>query len=398
MTDHSVFTSDVRSATPPLPRIVRLLVAARAVNRLAAFSLPFLGLLLVEYFGWTTAAVGWTLTAFGVATIPSRLLGGRLADALGRRTTLVAGLLGCAVSQLILSVAGTTWSVLTGVVLLGLCFEIYEPPSQALLADHVPVADQPRAYGLMAAAMAGSAVLAGALAALLSGWDLRLLFVADAASCTTCALIVRLALPAEPRRIRSTRDEAGLPSSPWHDPRLLTLLGLQTLFAMVYLQSTIALPLSLVERGLGPWTLGVLLATSAATIVVGQPLLRLRRLRTATRAQVLTAGYLLLALGLLGYAVSTGLAAFVAATIVAGLGDLLLMGHLITTVAAIAPAAQRAGYLAVFGLSWGFASVLAPAVGTGLLAAVGVTATWTVLAVLSGGLALLARRQIATTA
>ncbi|MGZ6878084.1 MAG: hypothetical protein ACXVFR_17110, partial [Nocardioidaceae bacterium] len=55
-----------------LPRTVRLLVLARAVNRLGAFSLPFLAVLLVRRYGVGLGAAGLVMGAFGAATIPSR--------------------------------------------------------------------------------------------------------------------------------------------------------------------------------------------------------------------------------------------------------------------------------------------------------------------------------------
>ena len=136
VTDQEAMTGNASRAYQ-LPHVVRVLVVARAVNRLGAFTLPFLALLLTQDHGWTTAAAGAMLTGFGMAAIPSRLLGGRLAETRGRRTTMVLGLTGCAVSQLALAGATSTAATVAAVLALGLCFEIYEPPSQALIADHV---------------------------------------------------------------------------------------------------------------------------------------------------------------------------------------------------------------------------------------------------------------------
>ena len=166
-----------------LPGAVRILVTARVVNRLGGFTLTFLPLLLVTAYGASLVAAGLVAAAFGLATIPSRLLGGRLADRLGHRTTIVLGLTGCAVAQLCLAGAPGLGSALVAAVLLGLCFEIYEPPSQALLADLTPRRQRAAAYSALGAAMAASGVVAGVLAALLLGFGMRWLFVADAVTC-----------------------------------------------------------------------------------------------------------------------------------------------------------------------------------------------------------------------
>ena len=77
-----------RAAVPAPPArrlsaVVWALVAARAVNRVGAFTLPFLGVVLTVEFGASLAQTGLILALFGLATIPSRLLGGVLADRLG---------------------------------------------------------------------------------------------------------------------------------------------------------------------------------------------------------------------------------------------------------------------------------------------------------------------------
>jgi predicted MFS family arabinose efflux permease len=74
----TVKTQDTSHAR--LPREMQILVAARVVDRLGGFTLTFLPLLLVTAYGASLRAAGLVAAAFGVATIPSRLLGGRLAD------------------------------------------------------------------------------------------------------------------------------------------------------------------------------------------------------------------------------------------------------------------------------------------------------------------------------
>lgn len=143
---------------------------ARAVNRLGAFSLSFLTVLITTRFGASTAVAGYIIAAFGLATILSRLAGGRLADRIGRRRTIVVGLTGCAVAQLGIASADGLVPVACCAVLMGLVFEIYEPPSQAMIADVVAPGEQVRAYGMLNAALALAGMGAGLLAAGLGTW------------------------------------------------------------------------------------------------------------------------------------------------------------------------------------------------------------------------------------
>ncbi|MFF4578847.1 MFS transporter [Streptomyces sp. NPDC001373] len=360
-----------------MPRSVWLLVAARTVNRLGAFSLPFLTVLISVDFGATATTAGLVSAAFGLASIPSRLAGGRLATVLGRRRTIVLGLAGCAVAQLGIAASGSLAAVAVFAVLLGLAFELYEPPSQALIADAVGPADRVRAYGLLNAGLAAGGAGAGLMAAALGRWDLRRLFVVDALTCLLCALVLHLALPADRTRRPAVRRGAGArPARPWRDRALWAVFAPGTLFALVSMQVVMGLPLTLARRGLQPADAGVLFTASALTAVAFQPALRLRRLASLSDPAALALGHLLLALGLGGYAAASGLPAFVAATVLCGLGDVLVLGRVFSVVAGLAPPGGADGYLAAYGTSWGIATVAAPVTSTQALEHLGATALW----------------------
>ena len=370
-----------------LPREVRILVAARVVDRLGGFTLSFLPLLLVTAYGASLRAAGLVAAAFGLATIPSRLLGGRLADRLGHRATIVVGLMGCAVAQLGLAIAPALGAAFAAALVLGLSFEIYEPPSQALLADLTPPPQRAAAYSALGAAIAGAGVVAGLLAALLTGFGMRWLFVADAVTCVACAALVGSTLPGGvPDPVRSR----GRGSNPWRDRRLLAMFASSIPFATAYLVMMGGLPLALHHEGVAPGWAGVLGAVSAATVIAGQ---RLRRVLPAAWGPFrrMALGYLLLALGLALAApasvTGTGLA-YVAPVAVWSIGDVILLGEPFAVVAQLAPERERGRYLAAYGVCWGVATTLGPLLATGLVAAGGPTLLWLSCAALCGAMSL----------
>lgn len=377
------------------PREVWLLVAARAVNQLGAFTLPFLGVLLTTRLGASVERAGLALALFGVATIPSRLVGGWLADRCGRRTTIIAGLSSSAIGQLLVAGSSTLAQATAAAAILGLAFEIYESPSQAMIGDVVEPAARPAAYGLMAAALAVAGMASGLVAIVIGHLDLRLLFVADAATCLTCAALVRATLPRDRRPDPGTGgdepsgDVRATCVSAWRDRLLLLLLIGGTGFAIVYFQIMVTLPLTLVERGLPGNQFGLLLTVSALTVVAAHPLLRVTRLRAQTPTAAMATGHLLCAAGLLGYAFASSLTGFVAVTVVFSLGDLMLLGRGSALVSCIGPASTRGRYLAIYGLGWGVAAVVAPLAGTQALSRLGIGWTWTGCASVSATLALL---------
>ena len=362
-----------------LPGRVRLLVAARAVNQLGAFSLAFLTVLLSRDFGASLAVAGAVAAGFGLATIPSRLLGGRLADRLGRRRTILIGLLGCGAAQLGIAAAPDLAVAAVCAVLLGLAFELYEPPSQAMIADAVPVAERASAYTLLTTALAIGNMGAGLVADVVGRTDLRWLFVVDAATCLACALIIRLALPPDQPSAKRADDAESVPR-PWRDRALLIMTAAGTVFALVYMLMLVSLPLSLSADGMNPASAGLVMTVSTLALVAARPVLRFQRLAALSATTAFAAGYVLMAGGLAGYAVAHTLPAMLAPTVAWSLGNLLLMGRAFAVVTELAPPGATARYLAVYGLSWGFATVAAPVVGTWLIGAFGPGALWTTMA------------------
>lgn len=367
-----------------VPRQIRVLAAARAVNQLGAFSLAFLTVLMSRTLGASLATAGAVSAMFGLATIPSRLLGGRLADKVGRRRTILTGLAGCAAAQLGIAAAPDVAVAAGCAVLLGFSFELYEPPSQAMIAEATAPDERAPAYALLTTALAVGNMGAGLVADAVGRCNLRWLFVVDAATCLGCAVVVYVGLPPD-RRDRPSRApglEGAGPNrtrgaSAWRDPALLAMTAAGTVFALVYMVMLVALPLSLTADGLDPASAGLVTAVGTLTLVLGRPLLRAKALAGLSHSMAVALGFVLLGAGMAGYAVAHSLAALFAPTVVWAIGNLLQTGRAFAVVSDLAPPHATARYLAFYGLSWGVATVTAPVLATQAIGSLGSGALWT---------------------
>ncbi len=362
--DDSYSTHHPLAAWHLLSSGAKALLVARMVNRLGGFSMAFLAVLLTEELHESVTTAGLIVSAFGIATIPSRLAGGWLLDRVGARHTIILGLIGCAATQLVLAAAGSTTFAVIGAVGLGLSYELIEPPTQALIADESDDRTRPALFGLLFVSMTIAAVAAGGVAAVVVGLDLRLLFVIDAFTCLVCAGVIRGFLPAG----RSS-DGAGAVSWPWRDRRLMALFGVSTVFTLIYMIMIFGLPLTVADRSIGLWVIGVDTAVSAVVAVCAQPLLRIDRLNANDGFLALTIGFVILAASIGLLAVAHTAALVIVVGVVGAIADVLLMGHLYALAARLAPAGATGRYLAVFGLSWGIATAFAPLIIGGTLTA-----------------------------
>lgn len=345
-----------------LSRGAKGLLVARMVNRVGGFSMAFLAVLLTEELHESVRTTGIIVAAFGLATIPSRLAGGWLLDAMGARPTILLGLIGCATTQFVLAAAHSAAVAVVGAVGLGLSYELIEPPTQAMIAAESDDDTGPALFGLLFLSMTIAAVGAGGVAAIVAGWDLRMLFVIDAVSCLLCAAVIRWFLPA--RDVGHTTKSA---AKPWQDRRFLAVFGVSTIFTLVYMIIVFGMPLTVADRHLGLWVIGVTTASSAIVAVLAQPLLRVDTLNRDGGHRAIAVGFVGVALSITCIAVAHSAALVLLSGVIGAVADVLLMSHFYAQVSRLAPEGAAGRYLAMFGVSWGIATTVAPLVIGALL-------------------------------
>src|SRR5215831_17545814 len=111
-----------------LPRGAWILFFGTFLNKFGTFVLPFLAIYLTG-LGYTTAQASMAIAAYGIGTLAASLLGGYLADRLGRRKTIVLSMFSGAVTMLCLSQARGLPAIIFFACLAGLTGELYRPAS-----------------------------------------------------------------------------------------------------------------------------------------------------------------------------------------------------------------------------------------------------------------------------
>jgi Major Facilitator Superfamily len=199
-------------------------------------------------------------------------LGGALADALGRRATLTTGMLANGAALITLGYMTAAPAVIAATFAAGATVDIYRPAAQALVADLIPAASRPRAYGLISwAANLGfsAAMLAGGM---LAQAGFRWLFWADAATCTAFAVLAWRAIPAAHAHPQARRSKPSGLGSVLRD-RVMAAFALLALgYTAVYQQAFTTLPIAMHQRGLPPRAYGLVMALNGTVIVIIQPL------------------------------------------------------------------------------------------------------------------------------
>jgi MFS family permease len=144
---------------------------------------------------------------------------------------------------------------------------------------------------------------------------------------------------------------------------------------VAFAQVIVALPLDMRAHGLGMTRIGWLLGLNGVFIVIAQPI-ALRYVRGLSHVQWLAAGAVLTGLGLGATAFAGGALVYALAAVLWTLGEIGFSTATPAIVAELAPVSQRGAYQGTYQLAWGTASLIAPVLGTLVLARAGAHALW----------------------
>ena len=326
----NVLTS-VRESDPA----VRWLLCGVFVNQLGAFVQVFLVLFLVDQ-GSSDARAGIALGAYGAGSVLGALLGGRLADRLGRRATMTVSMLCAAALTIAIGFLGdpALYPLLLLVVVAdGAMTQAYRPAASAMLADLVPAERLVMTFSMYRVALNTGAVIGPLVAAWLMtvSWDL--LFWADGLTAIACALLARRFLPASdaaPAAAHAasaagassagTADRAASPAAGrtgyaavLRDGRYLLYLFAMFASAVIYMQYFAVLPLEIRADGHSAAIYSAVLALSAAVVITCE-LLVTKRVQAWRATSAAAGGIALLGIGLGAYGIEGGLVLLFAAT------------------------------------------------------------------------------------
>jgi MFS family permease len=364
----------VRSRIGGLPRPFWFLWAGTLINRIGTMVEPFMAFYLTGVRGLSVLATGAVMAIFGVGSILSQVIGGVAADRIGRRATITAGMLGNAVSMIALGYVRPVPAIIGVAFALGLTIDMYRPASQAVVADLIPAADRPRAYGLLFWAVnlgfAVAMVTGGALARAGFVW----LFWTDAATCAAFGVLAwRTLPPASPHRPPGDGGRDGFVAV--LRDRVMIVFVLITLgYMFVYLQAFTTMPLAMHLRGLPPAAYGFAIAVNGIAIVIVQPLIA-GWLADRDHSIVLATGMTIVGAGFGLTSLASAAPSYAAAVLVWTLGEIACTAVAAAIVADLAPAHLRGRYAGLYGCAWSVGVVLAPLAGTRLLS-VGAPVLW----------------------
>ena len=372
------------SAYAGLPRAVYVLFVARTVNSMGFFVAPLLTFILTQKLGLDAARAGSVVALLILTQAPGVLAGGKLADTVGRKRTMLAGSLAGAFFYLLCACGLSGGAMIACLILAADCSALAVPAAEALLADLTAPAQRQAAYSLLYLGINLGMAISPLLGGLLFQNHLALLFLLDAATTAAAVGLVAAQVP-EPPAPQSAAAGGWTDGAPGltmfaalrRAPVLTAFLLLLFFYDFCYSQWNFLLPAQFGERfgGDGARLYSALSSVNAVTVLLLTPLLtRLTRTLRPLRAVALAGLFYLAAY--LGFGFGGAYAADLLAAVLFTLGEICSTIQFGAFVSTRAPRECLGRINAFSSLLRGGAGALGPLLMGRLLTVFGYAAGW----------------------
>lgn len=353
------------------------------INRSGTMVVPFMSIYTIQQLHFTIVQSGWIMAFFGAGAIAGGFIGGKLTDKIGFYDIQVGALLVGGILFLILGYQRTFVSVGIGTFILSFCNESVRPANSTAIAHYSTDENRTRSYSLNRLAINLGWAFGGGLGGLLASVNYHLLFWVDGCTNIFAGLLLLRLMPRSKiiKSVKSITDHTIKTVSAYKDGVYLIFILLSTLFATCFFQFFIMQPVFYkIQWHFNERFIGFLLAFNGILIVLFEMVL-IHKLEGKRNPLVyIISGILVSAasfavLNLLPHVVWVALLVVILIT----LGEMLSMPFMNSFWISRTNNNNQGEYAALYSMSWSAAQIIAPPVGSQIIAYGGFNMLWWVL-------------------
>lgn len=413
-----------RTRLKDLPAAYWWLWFAELVIWIGRFVVPFMTIFLTQDVGLSASAAGLVVSGYGMGVVVSAMVGGVLADRLGRKATLLGSLVLSAATVVVIPFAEGALLICSLLFIYGLFNGAAQPVMVTMVGDLVEPRHRRTAYNYTFWAVNLGYAIGPLIAGFMADRDFVLVFFGQAVLLLIATGIVIVRVPesrtgsgSEPavrggcsagrrlfRRgsVSNDLDESIRSSSPvgngsiWSvltDGVFMTFAVVMLLYSIVYVQSMTTLPLVMTGQGFSSASYGYLLTLNGLLLCALQ-IPTARWLNRFGRDAVIIVAILVTGLGVGLQAAAVSLVFYFAVVAVWTLGEMGSHPQAQSVAADLADSTQRGRYQGIYSLNHSIAMVLGPIVGGAVLDGFGHEVLW----LSAGGICVLAAVLLSLTA
>ncbi len=375
-----------------LPKNMYIMFGATVINRFGDFVMPFLTMYLTIKIGLSIEVTGIIVTISSLIGIPSSLIGGKLADEIGRKRTYLIAQAGAALALLPCAFLTNPTLIVLFLLISTFFHGAVRPPMTAIITDILTPEQRQSGFSLQYLGINIGVALGPIVAGFLFKNLLPLLFIGDAITSFIAMFLIWFNVKeVKSEDLKKTvytekeKEEKGnVITALLKRPQIAFFLLTYIIYSFIYTQHRFSLPLTAdaIFGESGASKFGILMSINAFTVLfctVGVTSLtkRFRPLINITIAGIFYA----VGFGMLGLVNSYPL--FVASTIIWTIGEILVVTNFGVYMADNSPSNFRARFNAVGSLSWSMGAALGTSVAGKFIEEIGLNYIWPLTFVLS---------------
>ncbi len=379
----------IRAVYHEYPGQFWLLAGASLIDLVGGYLIfPFFSLYFTEKFGVSLMQVGYIFATWALAGVFGQIIGGVLADKIGRKILVIVGLIFSAFSSLALIYVENYDLVYIIAAIGGFFANSAAPARQAMVADLLPEDQLTEGYSIMGAIESAAMSIGPALGGLLASVSFVLLFYLDVILSGIAAIIIALFLmETQKQAVAQKNAEQSIGqvfrgyTQVLSDKLLLVILVLMGFVFIVDEQLYFSVPIFMRDvHNMPAYYYGSLMSVASFLAVVVQfPLTR--KLRRFSFLTIMAGGSLLFAIGFGMFSFISGYGMFMLAFVIIGLAQILYFPTSHAIVGKLAPEDMRGRYMAVFGIVWSLQVMTAPLLAGYLIDNNGLDFIWQLAAI-----------------
>ena len=379
-----------------LPKSIYILFFARMVNSMGAFVYPFLTIYLTKTLSLDEGEAGFIVMLAITAHLPGLIVGGRLADWIGRKRILLLFQGLAAICFIPCAFLNNPFLIPRLLILSAFFLGAAQPASTAMTADLTNPSNRKAAFSLLYLGNNIGFAVGPLIAGFLYNNYLMWIFLGDAAttlaSLTLVYLFIQETLPSKEKIEESfqlgNNYEKAERGNLWQvlrkRPRLLLFTMISLIYSFVYAQTTFSIPIQVLELfgDKGPKVFGVIMTTNALVVSCLTIIIISLTHKIKAVLNVALAG-LLYAIGFGVIFFITDLAWLLFSTIIWSIGEILVTTNTNVYIANHTPMSHRGRFNAVIPVIMGAGFALGPLISGDYIRKYGVNNIWPAICFLS---------------
>jgi len=379
-----------------LPKSIYILFFARMVNSMGAFVYPFLTIYLTKTLSLDEGEAGFIVMLAVTAHLPGLLVGGRLADWLGRKKILLLFQSLAAICLIPCAFLNNPFLIPRLLILSAFFHGAAQPASTAMTTDLTNPGNRKAAFSLLYLGGNIGFAVGPLIAGFLYNNYLMWIFLGDAGttfvSLTLVYLFVKETIPSKEEIEESFKlennyeraEKGNLWQVLWKRPALLLFTLISLIYSFVYSQMSFSIPIQVVELfgDKGPKIFGVIMTTNALvvsclTIIIISLTHKIKPVLNVALAGVLYA----IGFGMIFFI--TGLPWFLFSTVIWSIGEILVTTNTNVYIANHTPMSHRGRFNAVIPVVMGAGFALGPLISGDYIREYGIKNVWPMIFFLS---------------